>query len=237
VLVASFRDLTDTVLDDARRSVDADRDDAEKAVNWSYLRACTLSRIARTSTLLTLVDGQGDYSLTNDLGIPNLVAPLNLTYQAAGSPYSVDWPQVGERSVTDLRGRYLVDWPFGRPGAYSITGDTLSLTPAAATGDVATLFYAYRPDEMTADDDEPDALPVEYHPVIEDGALERIIRRGRGIAPQVALQMAQTYRDRFLAGVSEIKEFVSQQQSSTPGYMAVGYPTRPRLPWPGNDYH
>lgn len=227
--MSTYRDLVDTVLDDARKHVDSDRDDAEKAVNDAYLRVCTLTRIAKTSAPLTLVAGQDDYDLVTDFGITNLVAAESLFYTGANAVNTPDVPIVSERALRGLRGRFGA--PFQpRQNAASITGTTLRFYPTVSAGDTAVLLYAYRPDPMTSDDDEPDALPAEYHPVIEDGALERLVRRKAG--PNAA----DAYYARFLRGVGEIREYLAAQQASTPGYIAVGYPGR--ASWPmRNDFH
>lgn len=217
--MSTFRELKDDVLDDARLAYGVDDEKAGRYLNEQYQRVCTTTRLTRRIVPVTLTPGQGDYDLAADLGLADVSDITNIAYTSASPTGTRNLVSVEQDQIVALR-NLQNGWPI--QGVFSVYGSTLMLWPAAQTGDTATIAYVYRPVPMQLDEDEPSELPDEFHDILVDGALARAARRSNPAA-------ARAFRADYLAGVAELRRFVSTRDRPSTPIISIGYPARATL--------
>lgn len=219
--------MTDRVLDATGRAPNSHRGEVAKLVNAVYIGVVERSRLNTRTATVELVPDQADYVLSTDLGLDGVVAIRSLTYTLNGDTGAVPLFPVTHDTIYGYRAAQSVS--SGTASAYAFWGeDTLALWPTPTTIDTLTLTYDFRPDLMTLDDDEPDALPAEYHYVVEDGAISRSARYKPALA-----QLAAAAEARYQAGLADLVRYRNRRGGAMPVKVTVG---RRRGQWRrGND--
>jgi hypothetical protein len=221
--------MQDRVLDATGRAPNSHRGEVARLLNDTYLTVVERSRLNTKSATITLTSGQSDYSVATDFAISDLVAPRSLTYTASGNVGAVSLFPVSLDTIFSYREAVAASSGTGQ--VYAFWGkDTIALWPTPSAADTLVITYDYRPDLMSLDDDEPDAVPVEYHYVIEDGAIARSARFRPGLK-----DLASEANARYQAGVGELLRHRNRRQGAMPRQVTVG---RRRFPLRrGNDVY
>lgn len=138
---------------------DLEAEEARDLINESRRRFALRSKYPKkTSAFDTTVSGQSTYDWPTDLLLP-------LKLSVAGLP----WEATDEETAARYANGELI---LQREGAwYDAPGETgarqLHLYPTPGSSSLAIhLEWVYRPTDLVNDTDEPEEIPVEFHPAI-----------------------------------------------------------------------
>lgn len=165
--MATFLQLVGRVLDYTHRPKNQDAPEIRALVNDAYTHVVSqLGCNIKTSSPLVLTAGDGDYSISSDLGVSDFSTLRTISYTAANgtTSYATVAPSTPDE-ILAYRG-----W---NPSAtspsvmFALAGwDTLMLQPLPAAGDTITITYSAVPTPMVSDSDTPSRLPQEWHHLI-----------------------------------------------------------------------
>jgi hypothetical protein len=190
-----MRDITLTMSD--RRNEAGEIMLVKQHLNDTYRECQNALRLLSTTYAITST-GAADYSLVA-LGIDDIQSLRSVAYTGTQAYGTVTLDAVGLEGMLGLRSVQGATPGYTR--AFQLDGDTLRLDPTPSSGETITLYATRRPDEMSADDDEPEAVPAEYHRVIVDGAIAQAAR-----TPVVRSE----YASRFEQGLAKLRWYASR---------------------------
>ena len=214
--MATLREMADRVIDATGRAPNSHLGEAKKLVNEAYFAVCERSRLNTKTVTLNLTATVSDYTLSTDFGISDLVNVRSITYtlqdDVVATPLEpVTFDQIAAyrqgNQATNSLGLYYTVWGEGN----------LGLWPGPTTSDSIALTYDFRPAPLTLDSDEPDAIPVEFHYVIEDGAIARSARYKPAL-----MQLATASNARYQQGLAELRRHVNKRYGAMPRQAVVG---------------
>lgn len=214
--MATLKEMRDRVLDATGRPPGAHAGEATRLVNDAYLFVVEKSRLNTKTVVLNLTLGQGDYSLADDFGLTDVVAPRTLAYTMQGDSSALLLQPVSFDTLANYRA--AVQSVSGTGQAYAFWGiDNLSIWPSPDTADTLALTYDYRPDPLALDEDTPDAIPLEYHYVIEDCAIARSARYKPALK-----DLATEANARYQQGLMELLRHRNKRQGAMPRAAVIG---------------
>jgi hypothetical protein len=225
--MATLRQMSDRVLTQAGLNQTAYRDEARSIVSDVYLELCLNLRFNTKTVTVALTAGQGDYSISGDFGLTDFLSLRTLIYTGSNLPYSKRVERTTPDELWSLRAITGSAAIFGGWVYAHEPNDLLMFYPLPQANDEVTIQYSARPDPLTDDTDEPTLLPLEFHYVIEDGAMERAVRYQK--KPHQPSDIDR-YRQRYRDGINAIRRWRNQAESANPRHAVVGRRTRPYAP-------
>ncbi|MBA3841005.1 MAG: hypothetical protein H0X39_00015 [Actinobacteria bacterium] len=165
--MTTFLELQDEALDLADQSSLEERGRVKRFLNEAYIELVQRTGTPiKTSTVTTLVDGQGDYDLTaTPFSLTDFVRVQMLIYAWGGTTANQTTPleEVSPQQIYWLRRNSI----SGVVRAYAFNGlSQLLLYPAPMLGDTLQIAYEYRPALMATDSDTPALLRPEDHAAV-----------------------------------------------------------------------
>jgi hypothetical protein len=215
--VATFAELISDCTDAIR--VASATEQAGRALNAAYREVCSRLRLLQAQTTITITEQKTLYTWA-ELGLDDFVALIDMSRILTGTT-DVMRPtrQVAEQEIT--LSNAAMPMVVSETLISTIGAASVALWPAPAVGEKIPITYVQRPQEMTTDDDTPDALPEEFHDMLVDGALARLWRMERG--PEAKREQRQCRAD-FEAGIGRLRAHLSTLGGQTPQRVRVGYP-------------
>jgi hypothetical protein len=197
--VANFGDMTNAVLTACKLRPDTDQASVRRVINDAYLAVARTLDLLQTSKVVTFTAGQQDYSITNDLGIDDLLSLETIIGPSSGNLANVTMVSSD------------APWMFALYGI-----DTLMLYPGPISNAAATLYYTKQPVALYDDSDEPELLPRDLHWVVEERAVELAASRWARNS-----QLAADAHARYQLGLGEARSWLSERDGVWPKEIAT----------------
>jgi hypothetical protein len=213
--VANFGDMTNAVLTACKLRPDTDQASVRRVINDAYLAVARTLDLLQTSKVVTFTAGQQDYSITNDLGIDDLLSLETIIGPSSGNLANVTMEATYPSRLLALRSTTTVS--SDAPWMFALYGiDTLMLYPGPISNAAATLYYTKQPVALYDDSDEPELLPRDLHWVVEERAVELAASRWARNS-----QLAADAHARYQLGLGEARSWLSERDGVWPKEIAT----------------
>lgn len=157
--------MTDAVCDALDLPIGTQSARAGRLVNQALTELCSTFRFATPLATLTVIAGQGDYSIATGLGVSDAAQIRDVFYKpvayaSAGPPLE----RTSASRIDDIRNQAVSNT---YPMQYAVSGvDTLMLAPVPSDAGQLSVRYVQDGDQLGARSDVPLTMPAEFHDVI-----------------------------------------------------------------------
>lgn len=221
--MSTFLIMQNRVLDATLRGGVGNRDQIKEDINEAIREVDAQLRPQIKVSTETLVQNQGDYSISGDFGITDLMGVRGVTYFPINNPqFSPPLAPATPAEIWEMRETFTYSTYVN---LYAFDGlDMLMLHPTTqSVGDTIKLYYVPRPAELINNSDVPTGLPPEWHDLYVSAATYRAMR-------QTSPEYAQLYHGEYQARLGEYRKWRNRREGARPRVARVGSTFRRVVP-------